>query len=108
MVHAPWSPMETLIILKMLRIIRSVRPGLTGMASLILRDEEGFYSHREDAVAFYSSVISPYKQEVELWYVRNRTLFLDVRIVVATMAVVLIPSFGAGSCSRMRLRCRVR
>lgn len=79
------------------RIIRSVRPGLTGMASLILRDEEGFYSHREDAVAFYSSVISPYKQEVELWYVRNRTLFLDVRIVVATMAVVLIPSFGAGS-----------
>ena len=78
------------------RVIRSVRPGLTGMASLMLRDEEGFYSHREDAAEFYDNVISPYKQEVELWYVRNRSFFLDVRIVVATMAMVLQPSFDAG------------
>jgi lipopolysaccharide/colanic/teichoic acid biosynthesis glycosyltransferase len=71
------------------RIIRSVRPGLTGMASLILRDEEGFYSHRQDAAEFYKYEISPYKQELELWYVRNRNAFMDLKIIVATAVSVM-------------------
>jgi lipopolysaccharide/colanic/teichoic acid biosynthesis glycosyltransferase len=31
------------------RIIRSVRPRVTGIGSLILRDEESYYAHRSDA-----------------------------------------------------------
>lgn len=34
-------------------VIRSIRPGLTGIGSLVLRDEESYYSHREDAASFY-------------------------------------------------------
>jgi hypothetical protein len=59
------------------------------MASLILRDEEGFYSHRQDAAEFYKYEISPYKQELELWYVRNRNAFMDLKIIVATAVSVM-------------------
>ena len=41
--------------------IRSLRPGATGIGSLILRDEESYYAHREDAHNFYRNIISPYK-----------------------------------------------
>ena len=51
------------------KIIRSVRPGLSGIGSLILRDEENYYAHRPDAKEFYIDVISPYKAQIEIWYV---------------------------------------
>ena len=57
-------------------IIRSIRPGITGIGSIILRDEESYYAHRRDAKEFYIRVISPYKQSLELWYVNNKSSFL--------------------------------
>ena len=73
--------------------IRSVRPGLTGLGSLLLGDEEGLYSHRPDAAEFYSSVIMPYKQTLELYYVENRSFWLDMMIILLTIAAVVYPSF---------------
>ena len=61
-------------------IIRSIRPGITGIGSIILRDEESYYAHRRDAKEFYIRVISPYKQSLELWYVNNKSSFLNVKI----------------------------
>lgn len=78
------------------RIIRSVRPGLTGMASLLLRDEEGFYSHRQDAAEFYKEQISPYKQEVELWYVGNRNALMDIKIIVGTAVSIVFAHIDMG------------
>lgn len=74
------------------QIIRSVRPGLTGMASLLLRDEEQFYSHRSDASEFYQAVIMPYKQAVELEYIKNKSVLLDLKIIWLTALAVLRPS----------------
>lgn len=74
------------------QIIRGVRPGLTGMASLLLRDEEKFYSHRSDASEFYQTVIMPYKQAVELYYIDNKCVLLDLKIIGLTALAVLRPS----------------
>jgi lipopolysaccharide/colanic/teichoic acid biosynthesis glycosyltransferase len=75
------------------QLIRSVPPGLTGMGSLVLRDEESFYSHREDAVDFYKTVISPYKQELETWYIKNRSPSLYFKIIIITGISVIMPNF---------------
>jgi lipopolysaccharide/colanic/teichoic acid biosynthesis glycosyltransferase len=77
-------------------VIRSVRPGLTGLGSLVLRDEEGYYAHRPDAVDFYISVISPFKESLELWYVENQSFGLDLKIIVLTAMSVLQPDFAVG------------
>tara|TARA_B110000090_G_scaffold30596_1_gene32268 strand:+ start:3793 stop:4458 length:666 start_codon:yes stop_codon:yes gene_type:complete len=73
-------------------IIRSVRPGVTGIGSLMLRDEESFYAHRSDAHDFYRNEISPYKASLEIWYVENQSFLLDIQIIVFTAAAILFPN----------------
>lgn len=73
------------------KIIRSVRPGLTGIGSILLRDEEGLYAHRSDAKKFYTEVIQPYKEGVELYYVHNRSIAMDIQIIILTAVVIIFP-----------------
>jgi len=74
-------------------VIRSIRPGLAGIGSLVLRDEESYYSHREDAASFYKLVISPYKEKLEIWYVENRSLSMYFKIIVLTVVVIVNKHF---------------
>lgn len=75
-------------------IIRSVRPGVTGIGSLVLRDEEAFYAHRSDAHDFYKNIISPYKFTLEEWYIEHRTFFLDIKIMLLTALAIVWPGFS--------------
>lgn len=75
--------------------IRSVRPGLTGIGSIMLRDEESLYAHRSDAKDFYREVIQPYKESVELYYANNRSIALDIKIIVLTAVVIFFPRLNA-------------
>ena len=74
-------------------IIRSVRPGVTGIGSLVLRDEESYYAHRHDAHEFYKTVISPYKASLEIWYVENKTFFLNIKIIFFTALAIVNPAY---------------
>jgi|TARA_B110000879_G_C11097755_1_gene481808 lipopolysaccharide/colanic/teichoic acid biosynthesis glycosyltransferase len=76
------------------KIIRSVRPGLTGMGSLMLRDEESYYAHRSDAKDFYINVISPYKASLEIWYVQNISFNLNIKIIIGTIITVFAPAWN--------------
>lgn len=69
----------------------TVRPGLTGVGSIIFRDEERFLDNRDDPVQFYRQVIIPYKTEVERWYIRNRSLWLYFVVIFLTAWVILFP-----------------
>tara|TARA_B110000008_G_C16785315_1_gene490414 strand:- start:188 stop:859 length:672 start_codon:yes stop_codon:yes gene_type:complete len=75
-------------------IVRSVRPGVTGIGSLVLRDEEAYYAHRIDAHDFYKNIISPYKFTLEEWYIERRTFFLDLKILILTAMAIAWPDFS--------------
>ena len=77
------------------KIIRSVKPGVTGIGSLVLRDEEGYYAHRSDAKEFYRNVISPYKASLEIWYVENKSFMLNIKIILATIIAIVNSSWNA-------------
>ena len=49
--------------------IKSVRPGLSGVGSIIFRGEEDMLGGMEDPTFFYNQEIGPYKSELEEWYV---------------------------------------
>ena len=55
--------------------IYNVKPGLTGIGSIIFRDEESIISDvkDEDPHEFYKRIIAPYKGELEMWYQSNCT-----------------------------------
>ena len=70
------------------------RPGLTGIGSIIFRDEESLISaasENEDPHDFYKRVIAPYKGELEMWYQSHRSLFLDFQLIFITAWVIIAP-----------------
>ena len=74
--------------------IYNVRPGLTGIGSIIFRDEESLISlaaENENPHVFYKRVIAPYKGELEIWYHSHRSLFLDFQLIFITAWAIVVP-----------------
>ena len=74
--------------------IYNVRPGLTGIGSIIFRDEESLISvasEDENPHDFYKRVIAPYKGELEMWYQEKRSLILDFQLIFMTAWVIVFP-----------------
>jgi lipopolysaccharide/colanic/teichoic acid biosynthesis glycosyltransferase len=70
--------------------IVKVRPGLTGVGSIIFRDEESILARSSKSyLEAYRDEISVYKGELELWYIRNRSLLLNMKIIMLTAWVIL-------------------
>ena len=76
------------------RIIE-VRPGLSGIGSIIFRDEEEMMRDHEDANSFYDQIIMPYKGSLEEWYVDNNSLVAYFALIMLTIWTVLIPKSTA-------------
>jgi lipopolysaccharide/colanic/teichoic acid biosynthesis glycosyltransferase len=74
--------------------IYNVKPGLTGIGSIIFRDEESIISavKDEDPHEFYKRIIAPYKGELEMWYQSNCSFLLDLQLIFMTAWVILIPT----------------
>ena len=70
----------------------TIRPGLTGIGSIVFRDEERYLAGRDKPMEFYRENIIPYKSDLELWFVANNTLWLYIKIIIVTAWVVIFPS----------------
>ncbi len=70
--------------------IYNCKPGMTGIGSLIFRDEEKIVSDAEDPVAMYETIY-PYKGALELWYHKNASTTTDVLIILLTAWSILAP-----------------
>jgi lipopolysaccharide/colanic/teichoic acid biosynthesis glycosyltransferase len=73
--------------------IYNVKPGLTGIGSIVFRDEERLISETKmDPKEFYAKHISPYKGELELWYQKNLSFYTDLVLIILTAWTVLQPN----------------
>ena len=74
--------------------IYNVKPGLTGIGSIVFRDEESLVSavKNKDYHEFYKSVIAPYKGKLEMWYQKNCSISLDLKLIFLTGLIILLPS----------------
>ena len=73
-------------------IIMKVRPGLSGIGSIIFRSEEDIMNGESASVDFYNNVIAPYKGSLEEWFVANKGLYIYFTVIVITAWTVLLPS----------------
>jgi len=71
--------------------IIKIRPGLSGIGSIFFRDEEEIMERAKvaDKKRFYVEVISPYKGEIEAWYVEHKTLSLYFLLIFLTVYIVV-------------------
>ena len=73
--------------------IYNVTPGLTGIGSIVFRDEEMIVSNSNlDPHECYTQIIMPYKGELELWYQNNVSFATDFKLLVLTVWYVFNPS----------------
>lgn len=75
--------------------IYDVKPGLTGIGSVVFRDEEGLLTACvgkgmtiEEA---YAKRVSPYKGALEMWYQSHMNLWTDSWLVFLTAWVIVFP-----------------
>jgi lipopolysaccharide/colanic/teichoic acid biosynthesis glycosyltransferase len=73
--------------------IYNVRPGLTGIGSIVFRDEEQLITDAmargEDIWDFYSNKIYPFKGDLEIWYLTSQSALVDFKIILITAWVIL-------------------
>ena len=67
------------------RVILSIRPGITGPATLKYRDEEEILASVEDPEAYNREVIFPDKVRINREYIKNYTLLSDIRYIIRTV-----------------------
>ena len=71
--------------------IIKVRPGLSGIGSIVFREEEELMHASEEPERFYDEVIMPYKGALEEWYVAHQGLWTYLAAIFVTAWVVLFP-----------------
>jgi len=76
--------------------IYNSRPGLSGIGSVVFRDEERLLASEKakggDMDEYYAKVISPYKGALEMWYQDHASLWTDAMLIFLTAWVVLRPN----------------
>jgi lipopolysaccharide/colanic/teichoic acid biosynthesis glycosyltransferase len=73
--------------------IYSVKPGITGCGSIEFSDEEERLDKVDDVEKYFAEIIMPKKAELEIWYVDNRNLILDLKLFFKTI-FKLLTGFG--------------
>ncbi|MCM1150500.1 MAG: sugar transferase [Alistipes sp.] len=67
------------------RRILSLRPGITGPASLKYRDEEVLLAQQSDPQRYNDEVLFPDKVRINLQYLEQRSFWSDLKIIVCTV-----------------------
>lgn len=74
------------------QVIEQLTPGLSGIGSVIFRDEETLLANSGmDYTEAYKTLVSPYKGALEVWYLAHRSCFTDALIIFLTAWVIVFP-----------------
>jgi lipopolysaccharide/colanic/teichoic acid biosynthesis glycosyltransferase len=75
------------------RAINAIPPGLSGIGSIVFRNEEEILDRvKADRDYFHDAVIAPYKGELEIWYSRHRNIITNFLLILVTAWIVLRPA----------------
>lgn len=67
------------------RLMLSVKPGLTGAASLLFSNEEELLAEKPCPIQYNNEVLWPEKVRINNNYIRNWTFWLDIKIILYTL-----------------------
>ena len=73
-------------------MIRQMRPGLTGMGTIIFRNEEQIlFESKKEKMQCYAEDVIPLKGSLEKWYFEHRSFWVDMKIIMATALAIVAP-----------------
>ena len=68
-----------------MRQILSIKPGITSVATLHLRDEEGILASVSDPDSFYEEVLAPLKVRLAMEHVERGSFWFDMKVLFQTL-----------------------
>ena len=71
------------------RNILKLRPGITSRASIKYANEEMILLNEDDPIAYNNNIIFPDKVKLNLNYYYNNNIWIDIKIIFATLFAVL-------------------
>lgn len=73
-------------------LLSTVRPGLSGLGSIVFRSEDEIVARAVDRQAFYANVVSRYKGQIEAWAIEHRSLRLYLLLIGLTLWITVRPA----------------
>ena len=70
------------------KLLLSVKPGITDFASIVFSDEGEILEGAEDPDLLYNQIIRPWKSRLCIIYIKNKSLFLDIKLIILTGIVI--------------------
>jgi lipopolysaccharide/colanic/teichoic acid biosynthesis glycosyltransferase len=67
------------------RLLLTIRPGLTGAASLKYSNEEELLALQDDPVKYNDEVLYPDKVRIDISYIKHWSFWLDIKIIFYTI-----------------------
>jgi len=80
---------ETDLYTKEEKNLLKVRPGITDFSSIVFSDEGDILKGKIDPDIAYNQLIRPGKSKLGIFYVDNRNLFLDFKLIIITIISIL-------------------
>lgn len=75
---------ETRLYTEVEKELLTVKPGITDFASIVFADEGDILQGKADADLAYNQLIRPGKSRLGIFYIRRRTLWIDIRLIMLT------------------------
>ncbi len=67
------------------RLLLTIRPGLTGAASLKYSNEEELLALQDNPVKYNDEVLYPDKVRIDISYIKHWSFWLDIKIIIYTL-----------------------
>ena len=72
--------------------IVKAKPGLSGLGSIVFRDEEYILTHSPKGhTRCFAEDVTPYKGALELWYIEHQSLWVDFKLIALTVCALIWP-----------------
>jgi lipopolysaccharide/colanic/teichoic acid biosynthesis glycosyltransferase len=71
------------------RKLLSIQPGITDFASIVFADEGEILSGHHSPDEGYDQLIRPGKSELGLFYVKNQSVFVDIKLIFLTLLTLV-------------------
>lgn len=71
------------------KLLLSVRPGITDLASIVFADEGDILIGSQDPDLDYNKLIRPWKSRLGIFYIKNQTFFLDLGLIALTALSII-------------------
>ena len=75
------------------KTVSAIKPGLTGVSSIFFRDEENIFLKKND-IKYYKKLVTPYKAKLEMWYIKNQSIYLYFSCIIATFFSIFYKNFN--------------